>query len=200
MARKRTYLRAGQFQPHNGDVKAVEQLCDARLCRFGVTPRGRIYGVSGGITDSLVSALLQLPYLIEVTVSNLASYPVFTDVGFEKLMVSSTVQIFGCAQNSALTDQSAAAVACSNHIRWLGLNACAITDSGVQHISKQRQLLGLYLADSQLIDKCVPDICRLTDLRNLNLQGTLVSESARNKLSAHLPKCRTMILSDDADR
>ena len=200
MARKRTYLRASQFQPHSEGAKAVERLCDARLCGFGVTPRGRIYGVHGGITDSHVSALLQLPYLIEVTVSNLANYPVFTDAGFEKLIVNSSIQIFGCAQNSALTDRSAEAVGSSNRIRWLGLNACAITDIGVHHISKQCRLYGLYLADSKLTDKCVPDICRLTALRNLNLRGTLVSESARNQLSAHLPKCRTMRLGSDADR
>ena len=197
MPRKRSYLRTSQFQAHPDDAKAIDLLSDVRLCGFGLNPRGRVYGVSGGLADSHAQALLQLPHLIEVSVSNLANDPIFTDVGFEELIAQSAVQIFGCAQNPALTDRAASAVP-SSQLRWLGLNCCNITDAGVKHICGQRQLLGLYLAHTQITHQCVSDLCRLADLRNLNLQGTKVSEAVRDRLSAQLPKCRSMRLGGES--
>ena len=194
MPRKRTYLQAHQFQPHAADAEAVAELANVRFCRFGLTPRGRVYGVGGRIGDSNVSALLKLPKLIEVSVSNPGNTPVFTDEGFGELFGESSVQIFSCANNPALTDRSAEAIKTSKQLRWLGLKDCTITDKGVEHISKQTRLLGLYLPNNQISEKCVPDLCRLTNLRRLNLRYTPITDSARGTLSEHLTKCRDMRL------
>jgi len=194
---KRTFLRANQFEPHPADAGAVEQLADTRFCQFGLTPRGRVYGVAGCLADSNVQALLELPLLIEVSVSNLAPVPVFTDSGLEQLFLHPSLQIFGCAQNPALTNKSAAALSTSSRMRWFCLNGCDITDVGVEHISRHRRLFGLYLADTQITNDCVPNLCKLTDLRRLRVNGTSVTESARDRLLAHLPRCRSTELSSD---
>jgi len=194
---KRIYLQANQFQPHPADAGAVEQLSNVRFCRFGLTPRGRVYGVGGCLADSHVDALLKLPLLIDVSVSNLANAPIFTDSGLERLLRHPRLKIFGCAQNPALTDNSAAALSSSKQMQWFCLNGCAITDIGVMHISDHRQLLGLYLADTQITEACVPYLCRLTNLRRLRLTGTPVTESFHDRLSAHLPRCKTISLSTD---
>ena len=194
---KRTYLRASQFEPHPEDAEAVEQLSGTRFCQFGLTPRGRVYGVGGCLADTNVDALMQLSLLIDVSVLNLAPTPIFTDTGLEQLLLHPSLKIFGCAQNPALTDNSAAALASSSQMRWLCLNGCAITDVGVDHISEHHQLLGLYLADTQITNDCVPNLCRLTNLRLLRLQGTSVTESVRDELVAKLPKCRSIQLGND---
>ena len=195
---KRKFLLAKHFEPHPEDAGAIEQLAPAR-CTFGLTPRGRIYAVAGRLGDSNVEALLQLPFLIEVTVSNMVADPIFTDSGFEQLLLQSSLQIFGCAQNQALTDKSVAVLSSASRMRWLCLNGCAITDIGVEHISEYGQLFGLYLADNQITNQCVPHLCRLTKLRRLRLTGTLVTESFRDKLAAHLPKCRSMQLGTEGN-
>jgi len=192
--RNRTFLKASEFQPHPDDARAIEHLSKTRFCRFGVTPRGHVYGVSGCLADSNVDALLQLPHLIEVTVSNLAPAPIFTDDGLKQLLLDGSLKIFGCAQNPALTDSSAAALLSATAMRWFCLNGCPITDVGVEHISKHRQLFGLYLANTQITDKCVPLLCRLTKLRRLRLRGTLVTESFRDMLTNHLSKCQIIEL------
>ena len=200
MPNKQTFLRADQFQPHPADAGAIQQLLNLRHYRFttfGVTPRGRVYGVHGCLADSNVDALLQLPELIEVSVQ-MASIAIFTDKGLERLFAHPSLRIFGCAQNPALTDRSAASLSMSRRMQWLCLNNCAITDIGVQSISEHRQLLGLYLAGTQLTEVCVPYLCCLTNLRRLRLSQTLVTERFRDTLSAHLPKCLSIKLGQTA--
>ena len=192
--KKRTYLRPNKFQPHPADVGGVEELSNVRSCTFGLTPRNRVYGVSGCLADSNVDALLQLPELIEVSVLDLSDSLAFTDSGLEQLFTHSSLKIFGCNGNSAITDRSAAALCLSRQMRWFCLNGCAITDVGVQHISECRQLLGLYLDCTAITEECVPYLCRLTNLRYLRLTNTLVTESFRDRLSAHLPRCRSLRL------
>ena len=194
MPRKRTYLRANQFQPHPADAGAVEELSNVRLCTFGLTPRGRVYGVGGCLADSNVDALLQLTELVEVSVADMMNSPVFTDSGLEQLLTHPSLRIFGCHGNSAITDRSTAALRLSMRMQWFCLNGCAITDIGVQRISEHHQLLGLYLKDTELTEECVPYLCRLTNLRYLALTNTLVTESFRDKLSVHLPRCRSLQL------
>jgi len=194
MPRKRAYLSARRFQPHAADARAINKLLDVRQCSFGLTPRGRVYGVGGGISDSDVAALLQLPDLIEVSILNLGNTPIFTDDGFEELIGNSAVQIFSSSNNPKLTDRSAKAIARSNRLRWVALNSSTITDIGVHHISNKNRLLGLYLSNTDITEQCVPDLCRLTELRNLSLRETPVTESFRKLLSKHLTKCRNMRL------
>ena len=199
MIKKQTCLRANQFQPHPEDAAAIEQLSNVRGCIFGLTPRGRVFGVCGYLSDSNVDTLLQLPELLEVSVMHNCSsnVPIFTDSGLEQLFVHPSLRIFSCAQNPALTDKSAAALSLSSRMQWFCLNRCAITDLGVQYISENRRLLGLYLDYAEITEDCVPYLCRLTNLRNLRLTNTLVTESFRDKLSAHLPRCRTLKLSPE---
>ena len=198
MPNKQTFLRADQFQPHPADAGAIQQLLNVRhYCSFGVTPRGRVYGVHVCLADSNVDALLQLPELIEVSVT-MASVAIFTDKGLERLLTHPSLRIFGCAQNPALTDRSAASLRKARRMQWFCLNDCAITDIGVQNISENGQLLGLYLAGTQITGECVPYLCRLTNLRRLHLPQTLVTERFRDTLSAHLPKCFAIKLGNNA--
>jgi len=190
---KRKYLSSKQFESEPADCEGVA-LLESKRCRFGLTPRGRVYGVSGPLADSDVAAVLRLPKLIEVTLTGPWHGDEFTDAGFQLLMTHPKLQIFGCANRSLITDSSAAALTVSSRIRWLCLNGCQITNKGVEYISEQTQLLNLNLANTKITTDCVSDLRKLTDLRRLRLTGNAFDESARAELHRDLPRCKAILI------
>lgn len=167
-------------------------LLESTRCQFGLTPRGRVYGVSGPLADSDVDALLRFPSLVEVLLIGPCKGDEFTDVGFKRLVTHPKLQIFGCAYRSSITDSSAAALAISNRIRWICLNGCQITNQGAEYISGQTQLLNLNLANTKITTECISAICNLTNLRRLTLSGNGIDESASVELQSKLPKCKVI--------
>ena len=65
----------------------------------------------------------------------------------------------------------------SNRVQKLFLGQCKITDAGLQHLDRLRQLEELYLGRSNIDDSGLSRIMALTQLRVLNLRETNVSDS-----------------------
>ena len=193
--RLRTSVRYRDFQPHPTDCRAVQEL-EGIVSGFSVSPRGRVYGVhcNREFADCHVPVLLAMPGLIEVTVTQCSNFtPLFTDVGFCALMAHPSLFGFGCASNQCLGNDIANAAASSQSLRRLMIPSCPMTDVGVQQLAQHSKLQALNLNDSGISDCCVPDLCRLTELRRLDVRFTSISEQSLELLSSTLTKCHTLL-------
>ena len=197
MARRRRFFKATEFSPHQDDRQAFQELSELH-CKFALTPRGRIYLVSGLLTDSHIKALFKLPQLIEVSTTAIGRRPSLTDCGFQELLSHPNLRVFSCTYNTALSDDGMAAVAKSPSLQWLGLLGSGISDMGVERISNRIPLLGLYLPQTNITEACVKHLCKLKNLRRLRLNDTcIVSSEARSQLMAALPKCHALQMGDE---
>jgi hypothetical protein len=189
---KQKPLRPTDFTPHSDDAASVAALAEIRT-RFRLTPRGRVWSVftTNAFTDSHVRFLLALPELIEfnrLQFTNQESR--FTDDGFAQLGNHPKIQAFMDQNNPLLTDESARLVGTSNQLRWVNFPNCSITDAGVTAISNSKQLLALSLIANPITDNCIPDLCKLTNLRRLSVRDTAITDASITTLESNLPRCQ----------
>ena len=189
---KQKPLRPTDFTPHPDDAASVDALAEIRT-RFRLTPRGRVWSVftTNAFTDLHVQHLFAMSELIEfnrLQFTNQESQ--FTDDGFAKMANHPKIQAFMDQNNPMLTDESAKLVGTSRRLRWVNFPNCSITDAGVTAISCSTQLLALSLIANPVTDKCIPDLCKLTNLRRLSVRDTAITEASIATLESNLPRCQ----------
>jgi hypothetical protein len=72
-------------------------------------------------------------------------------------------------------------------LKMLALNNTIITDSGLQEIDKLESLQSLLLENTSVTDNIIPVICNLRGLKELDVNGTLLSKKGKLELKSRLP-------------
>ncbi len=88
-----------------------------------------------------------------------------------------------------LTDDSFEGIGKLQHLSNLWIPRVSISDAGVKHIAKLKNLKTLSLWGNKVTDKCIDDLATMTTLRELYLGRTNISLSSRERLQKLLPEC-----------
>lgn len=88
------------------------------------------------------------------------------------------LQVNASLAGSAFGDAGLAQLeALGSNLRWLNLAGTGITDRGVKHVRKMRNLTRLHLERTALTDAALPHLQPLLELEYLNLYGTQVTDA-----------------------
>lgn len=186
------YLKIDDFDSHHDDAAAVRSLAD-QGCRFKLDANSRVchLGARSGFMDDHVPLLLGLACLAEFSGLNFPTRASnFTDAGFSQIINHPTLNRFAYQGNPSLTDQALHAMTHATQLHYVGLPFCSVTDAGVASLSVCRWIEGLSLIGTAITDACVPHLCELSNLRQLYVRDTAITEQSAALLNCALPNCR----------
>ncbi len=101
-----------------------------------------------------------------------------------------------------MTDAGMPHIAKLKNLEYLSIGNTYVTDDGVAHLSSLKNLRMLYLNENSLTDACLEHIAGLSNLEALWLKGTHVTPAAAQSLQQTIPSLKKLevnplIVSDD---
>lgn len=138
------------------------------------------------ITDAGLKSLASLPALQSLALFT----PLITDDGFEHLReFRELISIKLASSRISSTGLEQIVGTLNSRIEYLGLPYTDVTDTGIVHLQRLRQLRVVDLAGTRISDGAIEHFEKMTKLTSLDLQGTAVTEPAVAKLKTSLPLC-----------
>jgi Leucine-rich repeat (LRR) protein len=176
------------------------------LCRCKSIERLDLWAT--GVTDAGMYHVRKLSQLTDLVVM----YTKITDVGLAQVKECAQLRCL-YADHIPLSVEGLRSIGLMKKLTWLSLRGNPAVSDGLPHLQslpalgyldirntgvrndgiagfKKTRLTVLDLGESHITDACVPDLCGLDQLRELNLENTALSRNAVVSVAAALLNCR----------